>query len=61
METIKDKIVGIIQSQPDDSSYDEIIREIVFGRMVDRGLEDSRQDKSISNESMGHRIESWQQ
>ena len=61
METIKDKIVGIIQAQPDDSSYDEIIREIVFGRMVDRGLEDSRLDKSISNESMGHRIETWQQ
>ena len=61
METIKDKIVGIIQSQPDDSSYDEIIREIAFGRMVDRGLKDSREDKSISNESMEHRIKSWQQ
>ncbi len=61
MQTIKEKIVGIIQSQPDDSSYDEIIREIAFGRMVDRGLKDSREDKSISNESMEHRIKSWQQ
>lgn len=27
--------------QPDDSSYDERLRELAFARMVDRGLRDS--------------------
>jgi len=32
----------IIQEQPEDASYEEILRELAFERMVERGLEDSR-------------------
>jgi hypothetical protein len=27
----------LIQEQPDDSSYDELLRELAFARMVDEG------------------------
>ena len=47
---------GIIQAQPGDSMYEEILRELVFARMVERGLEDSRQGRVISNEEMEQRI-----
>ena len=60
METIKEKIAEIVHSQPDDSSYDEILREIVFERMIDKGLKDARNGNLISNESMESRIETWQ-
>ena len=60
METVKEKIVKIVHSQPEDSSYDEILREIVFERMVARGLQDSRKGNLISNETMEHRIKTWQ-
>ncbi|OGP81060.1 MAG: hypothetical protein A2Z08_01635 [Deltaproteobacteria bacterium RBG_16_54_11] len=60
METAKKKIAEIIEQQPDDSSYDDILRELAFVRMVERGLEDSRAGRTISNEEMGHRIRSWQ-
>ena len=60
METVKEKIVKIVRSQPEDSSYDEILREIVFERMVARGLQDSRKGNLISNETMEHRIKTWQ-
>ena len=60
METVKDKIVEIVHSQPEDSSYDEILREIVFERMVAKGLQDSRKGNLISNETMEHRIKTWQ-
>jgi hypothetical protein len=52
----KEKITEIIQQQPDDSSYDEILRELAFARMVERGLEDSRKGHTLSNDEMARRI-----
>ncbi len=60
MATAKEKMKEIIQAQPDDSTYEEILRELAFARMVDRGLEDSRTGRKISNEEMKRRIRTWQ-
>jgi len=60
MATAKEIIAKIIQDQPDDASYEEILRELVFERMIEKGLEDSRKGMLISNEEMKKRINSWQ-
>lgn len=60
MATAKEKMTEIIKSQPDDSSYEEILRELAFARMVEQGLEDSRKGRTISNEEMKHKISQWQ-
>ena len=60
MATVKDELTKLIQDQPDDSSYDEILRELAFNLMVKRGLMDSDEGRTISNEEMGRRIRSWQ-
>jgi len=60
MGTAKEHISEIIERQPDDSSYDEIVRELAFDLMVQRGLKDSDARRTISNEEMQHRIETWQ-
>jgi len=59
METVKQKMTAVIQSQPDDASYEEIMRELAFERMVDRGLQDSRKGQTITNQEMGQRIRTW--
>lgn len=56
MLSAKDEIAKIIQEQPDDSSYDEILRELAFARMIERGLLDSRHNRTISNDEMARRI-----
>jgi hypothetical protein len=58
MANAKEKMTEIIQQQPDDSSYDEILRELAFARMVERGLEDSWKGRTLSNEEMARRIQS---
>lgn len=50
----------VIQSQPDDATYEEIMRELAFERMIERGLADSRKNKVISDKEMGRRIRTWQ-
>ena len=59
MSTAKEQITQIVQQQPDDSSYDEIIRELAFHLMVERGLKDSDEGRTISNEEMEARINTW--
>lgn len=60
MSNVKEKMTEVIQSQPEDASYEEIMRELAFERMVERGLEDTRAGRAISNEVMEQRIRSWQ-
>ena len=60
MATAKEELTLLIQNQPDDSSLDEIVRELAFHVMVGRGLADSDAKRIISNEEMGRRIQSWQ-
>ena len=59
MESVKERMQKIIQEQPDDSSYDEILRELAFARMVERGLVDSKAGRIISSKEMKDRIKTW--
>ena len=59
MNTAKELIQNLVQSQPEDATYDEIVRELAFDRMVQRGLEDARKRRVVDNEDMLHRIKTW--
>ena len=58
MSAAKDDLTRLIQQQPEDSSREEIIRELAFHAMVERGLADADAKRSVSNEEMGRRIRS---
>lgn len=59
-QTVKEKITEVVLSLPEDASYDEIMRELAFERMVERGLADIRAGRVISNDEMASRIRTWQ-
>ncbi len=59
MRPAKAELTRIIEEQPDDSSYEDILRELAFGAVVERGIADSDVGRTISNEQMGRQIESW--
>jgi hypothetical protein len=61
MSTGKEELTRLIEGQPDDSSREEIVRELAFHVMVERGLADSDAKRTISNEEMERRIRAWQQ
>ena len=58
MSTAKEELTSLIQGQPEDSSREEIVRELAFHVMVERGLADSDAKRTISNKEMGQRIRS---
>ena len=60
MESVKRNMINIIKEQPEDSSYEEILRELAFAKMIERGIEDSDKGNIISSEEMHRRIKTWQ-
>jgi hypothetical protein len=59
MSQAKQQLARLIEEQPEDSSFEEIVREMAFSLMVKRGLSDSDSGRTIPNEDMRHRIRSW--
>jgi hypothetical protein len=55
----KEQVLELVEDMPDDSSYDEIVQELVFARMVSRGLADVKAGRTISDDDMRRTIESW--
>lgn len=55
----KNLLREVIEAQPEDASYEEIMRELAFERMVERGLADARNGRSVSHEDALRRIRSW--
>lgn len=59
-QNAKEIMAQIIAAQPEDASYEEIMRELSFERMIERGMEDVKKGRIISHQDMGHRIHTWQ-
>jgi hypothetical protein len=57
--TPKQDLLRLLQEQPDDSSREELVRELAFSLMVERGLADSDARRVISDDDMAHRIRQW--
>lgn len=60
MQTVKEIVSEVVQSQPEDATYEEIIKALAFDRMVERGLNDVRVGHVLSNEVMVRKIATWQ-
>ena len=59
MSPVKETMIDIIGRQPDDSTYDEILRELAFARMVQRGLDDAASARTRGDDEVAEVIESW--
>ncbi len=57
--TAKAMMLAIIQDQPEDSSYEGILRELAFKRLVDRGLADAAAGRTLGTENLRRRIKAW--
>ncbi len=60
MTLVKERMKEVIDVQPADATYDEILRELAFEKIIECGLADSREGRTIDNEEMAARIRSWQ-
>ena len=55
----KERMIALIEDQPDDSSFDDLLRELAFARMVERGLADALVGRTIASAELKRRIRHW--
>ena len=59
MSTAKEELTKLVQQQPEDSTLEEIVRELAFRLMVERGLADSDAGRVTANDEVARRIRTW--
>lgn len=59
LRSVKSVLHDVIDAQPEDASYEEIMRELAFERMVDRGLADARAGRTVDHAEALKRIRAW--
>ena len=55
----KEFVQKTLDELPDDVSVEEIIKELAFKRMLERGLKDSLNNRVISQEQLEKKITLW--
>jgi hypothetical protein len=50
MSPAKEQLIRLIEEQPDDGSLEELLRELAFAAMAERGVADSDAGRTISND-----------
>jgi hypothetical protein len=59
MVTVKERAKMVIDEMPDDVSIDEILQELAFQLMVERGIMDSDQNRVIADTQLASEIDQW--
>jgi len=59
MSAVKEQMIKIITEQPEDSSFKEILQELSFSAMVNRGLQDSLKGRVKSTSQLKEDIKNW--
>ncbi|MEK6691727.1 MAG: hypothetical protein AABY78_10655 [Nitrospirota bacterium] len=59
MADVKQEIIRMIQSLPDEVTIDDIIAELYFKLQVDAGLKELDEGKGIPHEEVEKRLSRW--
>ena len=59
MAEIKQQVIQVIQSLPDDVTLDDIMAELYFKLQVDAGLKELDEGKGIPYEEVEKRMSKW--
>ena len=59
MSAIKEQMIKIITEQPEDSSFKEILQELSFSAMINKGLQDSIKGRISSTPKLKEEMKHW--
>lgn len=55
----RERMIRVIEAQPPDATFDDLLRELTVARMVEQGLADIEAGRVISHAEMRKRVHSW--
>ena len=57
--TEKERILKLIEGLPDTATVDDVMGELYFRQVVDRGLTDIARGRTVSHEEVKKRLARW--
>lgn len=57
----KAEALELIQKLPDEITTDGILEELIFKRMIDRGMQDVDEGRGISHQELKESIAKWRE
>ncbi|PJZ29638.1 hypothetical protein [Leptospira kmetyi] len=59
MPSTKQQAINLIESLPDDTSFDDIMEELFFSKKVQQGLTELDSNKVVPHEQILEEINKW--
>jgi hypothetical protein len=59
MSGIKQQVIKIVKSLPEDVTLDDVMSELYFRKKIDAGLKELDEGKGISNKEVEKRMSRW--
>ena len=59
MQSIKKKVIDVIDNLPEDATYNDIFEAIFFQQKVENGIQQIKEGKGISHEEVRERFKKW--
>ena len=60
-ETTKQDMLDLLESLPDDVSVDDVMYALYIRSSIDKGLDDSKAGRTVSNEEVMRELAKWRQ
>ena len=57
--TGKEKVRAILEELPDDSTFDDVLHELAFARMIEEGIADADAGRVKGLDEVRRIVESW--
>jgi predicted transcriptional regulator len=59
MSGVKEQVIRMIETLPDDVTIDDVLAEIYFKLQVDAGLKELDEGRGIAHEEVEERMSKW--
>lgn len=59
MSKVKQQVIKLIESLPDEATIDDVMAELYFKLQVDAGLKELDEGKGIAHEEVEKRMSKW--
>ena len=56
---VKDLVLGVTSTLPDTASFDDIIEAIYIRLKVEKGIEDSKNNKELTTDELLEEMKKW--
>jgi predicted transcriptional regulator len=57
--TVKEKLLTLLQAQPEDMTYEEFLHEVALDRMIEQGMAEVQDGNTLPHDQVKKQVQAW--